>query len=194
MDMPNENTPRGFKPMRMQGGAVWNGAQTPYRLASGYGTAIYAGDVVKLVTAGTIQKAAAGEQMRGVVLGFQWVGADGVPVYSQYWPASTATLGSNPATAFVVDDPNVLFEAVFTNSTSVPAVADIGAIFDLFDAGGSAATGISGEGIDYTTLATTAKQWRFMDFVARPDNDVAAAYSRGIFAPDLHDFRVNTGI
>lgn len=192
--MANENTPRGFKPMRMQGGAVWNGSLTPYRLASAYGTAIYTGDVVKLVTAGTIQKAAAAEQMRGVVMGFQWVGADGIPVYSQYWPAGTVTLGSNPATALVVDDPDVLFEAVFTNSSSVPSIAAIGANFDLYDAGGSAATGISGEGIDFTTLTTSAAQFRFMDFVARPDNDVAAAYSRGIFAPALHDFRVNTGI
>lgn len=193
--MANENTPRGFKPVRQQGSnAAWNGALTPYRIASGYATAIYTGDVVKLVTAGVIQKASAGDQMRGVFMGAKWVGTDGVPRFSPYWPASTAVLASGYAEALVVDDPNVIFEAVFTNSTSVPAVADIGATFDLYDAGGSAATGLSGEGIDFTTLATTAKQFRFMDFVQRPDNDQAAAYSRGLFAPDLHDFRVNTGI
>lgn len=192
--MPNVNTPRGFKPTRMQSGAPWNGSLTSYRLANAYATAIYTGDVVKFVTSGVVQKASPGDQMRGVAMGFQWVGTDGVPRYSPYWPASTAVLGSGYANVLVVDDPNVVFEANFTNSASVPAIADMGANFDLYDAGGSAASGLSGEGIDFTTLATTAKQFRFMDFVQRADNDTAAAYSRGIFAPALHDFRVNTGI
>lgn len=192
--MPNENTPRGFKPARMVSGAPFSGSMNPYRLASGYGTSIFTGDMVKLVTAGVVEKAAVTDQFRGIVMGFQWVGTDGVTRYSPYWPAGTVTQGANPATALVVDDPDVLFEAVFTNSASVPTIAAIGATFDAHDAGGSTATGISGLGVDFSTLATTAKPWRFVDFVARPDNDTAAAYSRGLFAPALHDYRVNTGI
>lgn len=192
--MPNENTPRGFKPARMVSGEPFNGSMNPYRLASGYGTSIFAGDMVKLVTAGTVEKAGVGEQFRGILMGVQWVGTDGVTRYSPYWPASTVTQGALPATALVVDDPDVLFEAVFTNSTSAPTIAAIGSTFDAFDAGGSTANGLSGMGVDFTTLATSAKPWRFVDFVARPDNDTAAAYSRGLFAPALHDYRVNTGI
>lgn len=192
--MPNENTPRGFKPVRMVTGAPFSGSQNPYRIANVYGTAIFQGDPVKLVTAGVIEKAAVADQIRGVFVGCQWVGADGVTRYSPYWPQGQATLGALGGTAFVVDDPDVLFEAVFTNSTSAPAQADIGATFDGFDAGGSVATGLSGFGVNYASLATSAKPWRFIDFVQRPDNDIGFAYVRGLFAPALHDFRVNTGI
>lgn len=192
--MSNTNSPRGFKPIGKVGGATYNGAVTPYRIASAYNTAIYAGDAVKLLSTGYINKAAAGDQIRGIVVGFEWTGSDGIPRKQNYWPASTATLASQDAIAYVIDDPEVEFEAVFTNSTSTPAVADIGALFDLYDAGGSASTGISGEGIDYTTLATTTKVFRFQRFVPRADNDTASAYSRGVFVAALHDYRVNTGI
>jgi hypothetical protein len=62
----------------------------------------------------------------------------------------------------VIDDPNVLFEAQFGNSTSVPAFADQGATFNLYDAGGNTSFATSGEGVDYTTLNTTALQFRFV--------------------------------
>lgn len=192
--MANENTPRGFKPLRMVTGSPYSGATNPYKIANAYATNIFAGDPVKLITTGLIQKAGAAEQIRGIFVGCQWVGTDGVTRFSPYWPASTATLGSLGGTAFVVDDPDVLFEAVFTNSASVPAQADVGATFAGYDATGSTATGISGFGVDYTTLNTSAQVWRFCGFVERPDNDQAAAYSRGLFAPALHDLRVNTGI
>lgn len=192
--MANENTPRGFKPARMVTGAPFNASLNPYPIANAYATNIFAGDPVKLITTGLIQKAGAAEQIRGIAMGFQWVGTDGVTRYSPYWPASTATLGSLGGVALVIDDPNVMFEAVFTNSTSVPAQADCGATFAGYDAGGSTATGLSGFGVDYTTLNTTAQVWRFVAFVPRADNDLAAAYSRGLFAPNLHDYRVNTGI
>jgi hypothetical protein len=194
MSGTNTNVPRGFKPVRQRGGQYWNGSLTPYRVASAYNTSIFTGDVVKLVTAGTIEKAAVTEQMRGVAMGFQWVGLDGVPRYSPFWPANTVTLGSVPATVMVVDDPDVMFEAVFTNSVTAPPVTAIGSNFDAFDAGGSTASGLSGQGIDFTTLATSAKPWRFEDYVQRPDNIIGAAYVRGIFSPQLHDYRVNTGI
>jgi hypothetical protein len=192
--MPNENVPRGFKPARHAVSGFFNGAGNPYSIVSGYNTNIFTGDVVKLVAAGVIQKALVTEQMRGVAIGFQWVQPDGTTRYSPFWPANTVTLGALPATVFVVDDPNVVFEANFTNSVSVPDQTAVGATFDAFDAGGSTATGLSGQGIDFTTLATTAKPWRFMGFVQRPDNDLAAAYSRGLFMPLLHDLRVQTGI
>jgi hypothetical protein len=192
--MPNLDTPRGFKPTRMVTGQPYSGAMTPYKIASGYATAIYSGDMVKLVTAGTIEKAAVTEQIRGVAHGFKWVQADGVVRISPYWPAGTVTLGAQPAEAYIVDDPEVVFEASFTGAATVPTIALIGSTFDAVDAGGSAASGLSGQGIGIGTTAATAKPWRFFEFVERPDNDQAAAYARGLFVPALHDLRVNTGI
>jgi hypothetical protein len=166
-----------------------------YQIPSGYSTAVYAGDVVKFLTTGYIAKAAAGDQMRGVAVGFSWIeAATGLKLVRSYLPASTVTLGAADISVQVIDDPNVLFEAVFTNSTSVPAAADRGATFNLYDAGGSTSSGLSGEGIDYTSLLTTVQQFRFMDFVQRADNDTTSAYSRGLFMPLNHDFRLTSGI
>lgn len=192
--MSNVNAPRGFKPARYVDGRPFNGAVSAYRLPSAYASNLFVGDVVKLLSTGYLAKAAAGDQFRGVVVGINWVQANGVPGTQRYWPANTVTNNGADAEVLVADDPGLVFEAVFTNSASVPAVADIGATFNLFDAGGSPASGLSGEGIDYTTGSSGAAQFRFLSFVKRGDNDVASANSRGLFAPALHDFRVNTGI
>ena len=192
--MSNVNSPKGFKPLRYSDGRPYNGAVNPYRLASGYATNIFQGDVVSFVAAGVINKAAAGTQMRGVVVGFNWISAAGVPMVQNWWPASTVTLAGQNAVAFVIDDPNVIFEAVFTNSTSVPAQANMGYNFNLYDSGGSTGSGLSGEGVDFTTATTSAAQFQFLEFLQRADNDPTSAYSRGQFLPKSHDFRVLTGI
>lgn len=192
--MPNINAPRGFKPIRYVDGRPYNGALNPYRLNSGYATNLFVGDAVKLLTTGYLAKALPGDTIRGVIAGFNWVQLGGIPAPFKYWPAGTTTVANQDAEVLVVDDPGVVFEAVFTNSTAVPVVADIGASFNLFDAGGVAAPGLSGQGIDYTTNGTGAQQFRFLRFVDRQDNDITSAYSRGNFVPLMHDFRVNVGV
>lgn len=192
--MSNVNAPRGFKPVRLVGGTPYTGAVNTYRLPSGYTSNLFVGDVVKLLTTGYVAKANAGDQMRGVVAGFYWSGANNQPSALRYWAASGASYNSADVEVQVIDDPNVVFEAQFANSGSVPAVADIGAMFNLYAGAGNASTGASGEGVDYGTLTTSAAQFRFLDFVKRVDNDPASAYSRGLFVPGLHDLNVTTGI
>lgn len=192
--MPNIDAPRGFKPVRHLNGSPYNGATNAYKLASGYGTAIYSGDVVKLTTDGVLNKAGANEQIRGVAVGFKWVGADGSLNVKSYWPAGTVTLGAVPADVLVVDDPDILFEAQVTNGTAALTQAIIGATSHNIDAGGNAATGISGMGLDYANFGTDGRQWRIVAFLERPDNDKSAAYARVLATPLLHDFRVQTGI
>lgn len=194
--MSNVNAPRGFKLARDAGGRPFNGATNQYHLASGYGTNIFVGDAVKLVS-GKIQKAGASDEIIGVFAGVMAPSAatPALNPFLNYWPASYATLGGNDAVALVYDDPDLIFEAQFTNSTSVPAVADIGSYFDLIDNGGSTSSGLSGEGIDYTTKNSSSSGlvWVFVDFVQRPNNDTTSAYSRGLFRPILHAGRVNGG-
>lgn len=196
--MPNIDAPRGFQPVMSVGGsAAWNGATNAYRIASGYATNIFTNDPVILLTTGYINIAAAASQIRGVATGFYWVGANGIPNYSPYWPAGTVTQGAKDATVYVVDDPNTVFMAKFTGAATNPTVAAIGATFASTIGTGIIASGLSTSGANITTLNTTAQPWRFVDFVQRPDNDVAAAtsaYAMGLFMPALHDLRVNTGI
>jgi hypothetical protein len=190
----NPNTPQGFKPSSYQGGAPFTGGTRAYKIASGYAANIFAGDAVKLLTSGYINVAAAAQAIRGIAAGFSWVGADGVPVFKNYWPSGTVTMAAQDATIYVIDDPNVIFEAVFTNSTSVPATADIGALFDLYAGTGSTGSGVSGFGVDYASLNTTLKQFRYLGPVTRPDNDLTGAYQRGYFVAVNHDLRLQTGI
>lgn len=192
--MSNVNAPRGFKPLKYVDGRPFNGSIATYQLPTAYATAVYAGDVVKFLTTGYLAKAVAGDQWRGVVAGFRWTNAFGVPTVAMYLPASTATLNGTDIQVEVYDDPGLVYEAVFTNSSSVPAFADKGAAFNLIDTGGTPGNGLSGEGIDYTTLGTGLLQFRFLDFVQRVDNDITSANSRGLFAPLNQDFRINAAI
>ena len=194
--MANVNAPRGFKPVKLVTNEPYNGGYATYRIASGYASNIFSGDVVKMITSGYINVAAPGDQMRGVAVGFRWINAAGSPVVFPFWPAGTVTLAGQDAQVFVIDDPNMVFEAVLGNSTSAPAISNIGKTYQSYtgSGGGSLGSGLSAEGADFTTLATSAQQWRLLDFVQRVDNDPTSAYSRGLFTPALHDLRVNTGI
>lgn len=192
--MANTNTPFGFKPSRYVDGRPFNGAVNTYPIAYNYNTAMYIGDPVKIVS-GKVNLAGVSDQIRGILIGVRWVASSGARVFGPYWAGTITTPGNQDAEAVVVDDPNVLFEASFTNSTSVPAQADAGQFFKHLAAAGTAATGLSAIGIDYTTKTATATSgvWRFVSFVPRVDNDTASAYSRGLFVPTLHDFRTTSG-
>lgn len=166
-----------------------------YQVASGYATSMFENDPVKLLTSGTIAKAVTSDQIRGVVKGFKWVDAvSGRSVVSPFFPAGTVPRAGTLITAMVIDGPNTIFEAQFTNSSAVPTQIDVGATFSTFDVGGNPASGLSGAGVDYSTMGTGAAPWRFLAFSTNPANDPTSANSYGLFAPALHDFRVNTGI
>ncbi|WP_376956379.1 hypothetical protein ABNQ39_00150 (plasmid) [Azospirillum sp. A26] len=190
--MANVSAPLGFKPERRLDGAAWTGAVASYRIASGYSTSIYNGDVVKLINTGYLNRAGAGDQMRGIFIGCEYTNAAGQRIKSPYWPASVTTLASQDVTAFVIDDPNMVFEAQMNAAATIPA--DLGANFNIVATAGSAATGLSAEQLDYSTLTTSAAQFRLIEVVSRPDNDPTSAYAKVLVAPALHDFRVNTGI
>jgi hypothetical protein len=185
--MANTDAPRGFQPRRNTDSSYYSGSTNPYPIASGYATAIYSGDLVKLVS-GKINKAAAGDQVIGVAAGFKFLASTLGNGAAAYWPASQATIDGNDAQVLVYDDPDVLFEAQFTNSASVPALADVNKYFNLIDAGGNTMWGTSGEGVDYTTITTTvgSGQVQFIEFAPDKSNDTAAAYSRGVFRITKH--------
>jgi hypothetical protein len=76
---------------------------------TGYGTAIYKGDLVKMHTDGTINIGDGTTPALGVFAGCEYIGADGKPVSSPYWPASTALQSGSQAIAYVIDDQNTMF-------------------------------------------------------------------------------------
>ena len=85
MAYPTVNAPYGLKPINLYGGTPFAGATRQYKIASGYNTSIFYGDVVEMINDGTIIKSAitsaratvTTSQVIGVFLGCSYVNAQG---------------------------------------------------------------------------------------------------------------------
>jgi len=169
--MANKDAPFGFRPAKMLGGAPFNNGQTSYDIASGYNTNIFTGDAVELHTDGTITVGAAGAtNLIGVFNGCFYTDSTGKPTYSKYWPADTV---ASDAVAFVIDDPNVVFEAQ-EDSTNIGASwpANRGSNADLVSThAGSTKTGRSGQELDSSSITAATAQFRIVDVVSDEYNN-----------------------
>ena len=179
--MANTNKPDGFTPAYHIYGGVIRPAKM--RIASGYGTAIYSGDVVTL-SSGYVQQAGATDTPVGVFYGVFYNASDGTPTFSKVWTASTATQGSADAEALVYNDPGIVYEAQFTAGT--PAVSFIGNKYTLSTTAGSSLNGRSKEGVTATTSSGVAL---CVGFASQPSNSIGA-YARGLFTFPTNTFAV----
>ena len=175
--MANKDAAFGMKPVRMIGGAPYTGGQSRYRIAANYGTSIFQGDMVAQVTGGTVEVHADGGTVPvvGVFNGVQYTDpTSGEQVFSNYYPAST---NASDLSAFVIDDPDVVYEV---QADDTFPVADLFGNFDIvYTTAGSTSTGISGAELDVTTGATaTTLPIKAIDISQDPNNsDVGAAHT-----------------
>ena len=179
--MANTNAPDGFTPAYHIYGGVIRPAQM--RIASGYGTSIFSGDVVTL-SSGYVQQAGATDTPVGVFYGVFYTASDGEPTFSKVWTASTATQGSADAEALVYNDPGIVYEAQFTAGT--PAVSFIGSKYTLSTTAGSTVTGRSKEGVTATTSSGVAL---CVGFASNPSNSIGAN-ARALFSFPTNTFAV----
>jgi hypothetical protein len=82
------------------------------KIASGYASDVFYGDFVKLVAAGTVEKAAvttaAVAGTVGIFVGCSYTDpSTNQLTFNQYWPTGTV---ASDAVAYVVDDPKLLFQ------------------------------------------------------------------------------------
>jgi len=164
--MANKNAPFGLKPVGELGSGYNTSGTTEYSIASGASGNIFSGDLVKMANTGTILVAAAGDQALGVFRGCKYTDSNGDVIYSAYWPDGTV---SSDAVAFVVDDPDALFEVQSAATGSVVQTV-VGNNADIVYSTGSTQTGISAVKISGTTAATSA-QLRIVGFSGDPDNN-----------------------
>lgn len=173
--MANLNAPRGFKPVgTIHGGTV---QQNAYTIASAYGYNIAQGDpVMETGTGSNIQLAVgtAGTPTPdgiGVFAGCNYTDANGKPVFSKYWPASTI---ATDIVAMVWDDPGTIFEVQADScaANDVKALADFTAgTMDAVSKLSTAFLNVSG------ATGTTGKTFRIERIIDRPDN-AAGAYAK----------------
>ena len=178
--MANRDAAFGLKPVKMIGGSPYSGGVSRYRIAANYGTSIFQGDMVMQVTGGTVEIHADGGTVPivGVFNGCQYTDpTTGEQVYSNYYPASTNT---SDIIAFIIDDPNVVFEV---QEDAAFRFADLFGNFDIvYTSAGSTKTGISGaelkvaDGGTGTTLSVKA-----IDISEDPDNDDVASANTNVY-------------
>ena len=178
MAYPTVDAPYGLRPVKMISGSPYTGVTRQYRIASAYNTNIFYGDVVKLVTGGTVERDTADAAMTpiGVFMGCTFT-APGTsqPTFKQYWPASTV---ASDARAYVVDATDVLFKvAVISSAASTTpiviadlAITDIGANVQMVDNTGSTVTGNSKIAVDDTSATTNTFPLRVVDVVTETKN------------------------
>ena len=178
--MANKDAAFGLRPSRMMGGAPFSGGQSRYRIASGYSTKIFQGDLVKQVTGGGIERAAASSTVPvvGVFNGVQYTDpTTGEQVFANHYPGS---ISASDIIALIVDDPLVVFEVQADESFPV---ADLLGNFDIIDQSttGDTASGRSNMELDVSTGATTTTlPLKAIDISQDPDNDDVASSNTNV--------------
>jgi len=150
--MANVAEKYGLRPVRKLDGSPFINAQNRYRIASGYATAIYQGDLVKPVTGGGIERAVANtsDLVVGVFNGvFYTDPTTQKPTFKNYYPGGIAAAD---IVANVIDDPNVVYSI---DSDGAFAVADIFKNFAITNVTGNTLSGISEVQLDYDVSGLT---------------------------------------
>lgn len=184
MAYPTVSAPYGLKPINLIGGQVFAGATRQRRIASGYGTSIFYGDLVKFATTGTMvlaNETSTGPStgFAGVFLGCSYVNAQGQVIFSQYFPGGTTAPTGTYINAFVADDPDQLFKVAVVSGTTVVTGVEYAAIGNnavLVQNAGVTATGDSRVAIqDSTTDVTATLPIKILDVV--PDTSYVSGGS-----------------
>jgi len=167
MPYPTVAGPYGFQPINLIGGQVFAGSTRLIPIASGSGTSIFYGDVVRLNTGGTLSRVsttATATDAVGIFLGCQFTNPTTKQLLQQqFYPANTV---ASDIQAFVLDDPDALFKvavtAAGTSTISGVTQAAIGQNTALILTAGSTTTGDSNASVSATTGAGTALPMRIV--------------------------------
>jgi len=163
------------------------------KVASGYGTAIFYGDFVKLVNTGTVEKDTGTTTLTpvGVFVGCAFTSpTTGELTFSQTFPASTA---ASDIVAYVVDDPNVLMRM---QSDEAIAQTGLGNNVAVVQTAGSTSIGRSKNAVDGSSINTTnTLPLRIIDFVDGPKSAVGDAFTDVIVKFNAgHQYSNTTGV
>ena len=186
--------PYGAKPIgTLSASGSFTGKVQHIKIASGYDTLISWGDFVKLVAAGTIEKDTGTTTATpvGVFMGCSYTDpTTSQPTYAQMW---TADVAASDAVAYVLTDPNVLFQM---QGDGAITQAMLGSNFAIVVTAGSTTIGRSKNAVDQSTSNTTnTLPLRIVDYVDGPDSAVGDAYTDVIMKINVgHQYVNTTGI
>lgn len=195
--MATSATPMGAEPVgTLSASGSFTGKVRHIKIASAYDTAIFYGDFVKLVAAGTAEKAAvttaAVAGTVGVFVGCSYTDpTTKQPTFSQYWPADTV---ASDAVAYVADDPKLVFQMQGDGSI---AQTGLGNNVQAISTAGSTDIGRSKNALDASSIATTNTfPLRIVDFVDGPSSAVGDSFTDCIvtWLPGSHAYDTALGV
>jgi len=203
--MATTAAPYGLKPVKRADGMPYSGATSQYLIdPAGEATNLFYGQVVIIGADGYIALATgtgadlttnsisgtSGVGAYGVFVGCEYTNSSGQVVQAQYYPSGTANGGT--IKAYVVDDPNVLFQAQL-DGAGAQTVVGANTFFAAAQSTstGNTATGNSTSALD-ATVVTTAAAFRIVAHVS-PASD---AYPDVLvkFNPSAHQMTNNVGL
>jgi len=199
MAYPAVEAPYGLLPINLIGGQVFAGSTRQIPIATNSATAIFYGDVVKLISDGTLEKdtGTSAATPVGVFLGCTYVDPTFGLTFRQYYPGTT---NINGITAYVLDDPDALFKvAVVSSGTTMSFMnrTSVGNNAVLVQNSGQTSTGNSRVAVSSTTATTSTWPVRVIDVIpdtARAGNpgsytEVIVKWNQG-----MHQYLNPTGV
>jgi hypothetical protein len=210
--MASTASPYGFRAVNELGGLPYAGSTRSFPInPAGYNTNIYNGSLVYVAASGYLQICTAtgadgttnalptGTTLTGAVgvfVGCTYTNAQGQIIYSQYYPANTASVQGSTITAYVVDDDRAVFQV---QAAGTMTFADLGANVYLSAAQststGSTTTGNSTTAVNATAVTTTAA-FRVVGFVNNAQSQPGDAYTDILvkFNPGYHTYSNAVGL
>jgi hypothetical protein len=203
--MATTAAPYGLRPVKRTDGMPYAGATSQYLIdPAGEATNLFYGQVVIIGADGYIALATgtgadlttnaisgtSGVGAIGVFVGCEYVNSSGQTVQAQYYPTGTANGGS--IKAYVVDDPNVLFQAQL-DGTGAQTVIGTNTFFAAAQSTstGSTTTGNSTSALD-ATVQTAAAAFRIVAHVSPASDAFPDVLVK--FNPGAHQMTNNVGL
>lgn len=195
--MSSTSAPFGFRASFHNSGQIRAKA---YAITTAYAANIFSGDPVKLAADGTVQLGTSdgtrsgtvdGIKLLGIFAGCQYLDASGKPTLSPFWP--TGTTGTQ-IVAWVLDDPETLFDVQYTNpgtpgSTSMQTAVGEEADWTVASPGGSTRTGLSTTQL--TALQSTSGQFQITGFAYEINDSITDAYAVVTVRINEHQYKAS---
>lgn len=211
--MASTASPYGFRAVNELGGLPYAGSTRSFPInPAGYAVNIYNGSLVYVAASGYLQICTAtgadattnafptGTTLTGAVgvfVGCTYTNAQGQIIYSQFYPANTASVQGSTITAYVVDDDRAVFQVQADGSVAASALgANVSLAAAQSTSTGSTTTGNSTTAVSATTGTTTAA-FRIVGFANTPGFSVAGdAYTDILvkFNPGYHSYSNAVGL
>ena len=201
--MSKTATPYGLKPVNEIGGLPYAGSTRQIKIASGYASNIFYGQVVSIVAAGTVEVVTTNGNNStpfpagtvGVFVGCTYTNPTTSQLtFAQYFPSGTV---ASDAKAYVVDDYNTLFQVQAAGSLAQATLgsnAQLNAVQSTST--GSTLTGNSNTALSTSVGVTSGIAFRIVDFVDSTTSTVGDEFTDVLvkFNPVAHSYNNPTGI